>query len=52
MTKEQKSKNMRAVKNKSSQIEKLLAKELWNYGLQYRKNDKSIFGIPDFIFKR
>ncbi len=51
MTKEQKSKNMRAVKNKGSKIEKLLAKELWSNGLRYRKNDKTIFGTPDFVFK-
>ena len=52
LTKEQRKKNMRAVKNKGSIIEKLLAKELWDNGLRYRKNDKSIYGTPDFVFKK
>lgn len=36
-TKEQISKNMKAVHNKDSEIELLLRKELWNRGLRYRK---------------
>ena len=51
LTSEQKTKNMKAVKSKGSKIEKLLAKELWGRGLRYRKNDKTIFGTPDFVFK-
>jgi len=51
LTPEQRKKNMRAVKSKGSKIEKLLAKELWSNGLRYRKNDKTIFGKPDFAFK-
>jgi len=52
LTKKQRSKNMRAVKSKGSKIEKLLAKELWANGLRYRKNDKTVFGKPDFVFKK
>ncbi len=51
LTSEQKTKNMKAVKSKGSKIEKLLAKELWGRGLRYRKNDKTVFGTPDFVFK-
>lgn len=49
-SKQQRSKNMKAVKSKGSKIEKLLAKELWKRGLRYRKHIKKISGNPDFAF--
>lgn len=49
-TKEQISYNMRRVKNKDSEIEILLRRELWSRNLRYRKNVKSIFGKPDIAF--
>lgn len=49
-TKEQISYNMRQVKNKDSAIELILRKELWNRGLRYRKNVKSVYGKPDIAF--
>lgn len=49
-TKEQISYNMRHVKNKDSEIEKALRKELWARGLRYRKNVNKIFGKPDIVF--
>lgn len=52
LTKEQRERNMRAVKNKGSKIEVLLGKELWKRGWRYRKNDKTVFGKPDFVFKK
>lgn len=52
LTKEQRRKNMQAVKNKGSKIEILLGKELWKRNLRYRKNYKSVFGKPDFVFKK
>ena len=52
LTKEQRKKNMQAVKNKNSLIEIVLGKALWSLGLRYRKNDKSVFGKPDFTFKK
>ena len=52
LTKEQRRKNMQAVKNKGSKIENLLGKEMWKDGLRYRKNDKTVFGKPDFTFKK
>ena len=50
-TPEQRRKNMQAVKNKNSEIELLLRKALWNKGIRYRKNVKTIFGHPDIAFK-
>lgn len=52
LTKEQRRKNMQAVKSKDSKIESLLAKALWKNGLRYRKNDKTVFGKPDLTFKK
>ena len=49
-TPEQRRKNMQAVKNKDSQIELLLRKELWARGLRYRKNVNRIYGKPDIVF--
>lgn len=49
-TKEQISKNMKAVHNKDSEIELLLRKELWNRGLRYRKNYRGLIGKPDIVF--
>jgi DNA mismatch endonuclease Vsr len=52
LTKEQRRKNMQAVKSKGSKIETKLGKELWKRGLRYRKNDKTVFGKPDFTIKK
>ena len=52
LTREQRSKNMRAIKDKDTKIERILGKTLWARGLRYRKNDKSVFGKPDFTFKK
>lgn len=49
-TEEQRHRNMQAVKNKDSEIELLLRKELWSRGLRYRKNSKRVFGHPDIVF--
>lgn len=49
-TREQRRKNMQAIKSKDSLIEKILRKELWSRGLRYRKNVKSIYGHPDIAF--
>lgn len=52
LTKEQRRKNMQAIKSKGSKEEVLLAKTLWHRGHRYRKNDKTVFGKPDLTFKR
>ncbi len=49
-TPEQRRKNMQAVKNKDSEIELLLRRELWSRGLRYRKNSSKVFGHPDIVF--
>lgn len=49
-TPEQVSYNMKQIKNKGSEIEVLLQKELWRRGLRYRKNVKKIEGKPDIAF--
>ncbi len=50
LTPEQRHKNMQAIKNKDSEIELRLRKELWRRGLRYRKNVKNVFGHPDIAF--
>lgn len=49
-TQEQISYNMRQVKNKDSEIECLLRKELWARRIRYRKNVTKITGKPDIVF--
>ena len=49
-TKEQISYNMSRVKNKDSQIEITLRKELWARGIRYRKNVGKVIGKPDIAF--
>ncbi|HMS40931.1 MAG TPA: very short patch repair endonuclease [Pyrinomonadaceae bacterium] len=52
LTKEQRRRNMQAVKSTGSKIETALAKGLWAKGFHYRKNDKTVFGKPDLTFKK
>lgn len=52
LTKEQRRRNMQAVKSSGSKIELALGKALWNKGYRYRKNNKKVFGKPDFTFKK
>lgn len=49
-TPEQRTKNMKAIKNKGSKIEIMLQKELWHRGLRYRKNATNVYGKPDIVF--
>jgi DNA mismatch endonuclease, patch repair protein len=51
-TPEQRSKNMSAVKSTGTSFEKSLGKALWQAGYRYRKNNKTVFGKPDFTFKQ
>ena len=48
-TPEQRHKNMQAVKNKDSEIELLLRRELWSRGIRYQKNSNKVFGHPDMF---
>jgi len=49
---EQRSKNMAAIKSTATKAELSLGKALWQSGLRYRKNNKTVFGKPDFTFKK
>ena len=49
---EQRKKCMRANKSTGTKPELVLAKAMWALGLRYRKNSGSIFGKPDFSFKK
>jgi DNA (cytosine-5)-methyltransferase 1 len=52
LNKEQRRKNMQAIKSTGTKAEVLLAKTLYARGFRYRKNDKSIYGTPDLVFKK
>lgn len=52
LTKEQRSKNMKAVKCKDSKIELNLRKALWGKGYRYRKNCKFLEGKPDIVLTK
>lgn len=43
---------MSAVKSTGTSFEVALGKALWQEGLRYRKNNKTVFGKPDFTFKK
>lgn len=45
------SRTAKKIKSKNTKIERMLGKALWSMGLRYRKNDKTVFGKPDFVFK-
>lgn len=42
---------MAANKSKGTKLELLFGKLLWNAGIRYRKNDKTVFGKPDFVIR-
>lgn len=46
------SENMSRIRSKNITIEVLLGKTMWYLGLRYRKYESSVFGKPDFVFKR
>lgn len=46
------SRTAKKIKSKDTKIELLMGKALWHKGMRYRKNDKTVFGKPDFVFKR
>lgn len=52
LTPEQRKKCMQSNKSKGTKPELALAKAMWALGLRYRKNSGSIFGKPDFSFKK
>ncbi|PKH10676.1 MULTISPECIES: very short patch repair endonuclease [Planomicrobium] len=51
ITKEQRSKNMSAIRS-ISKLEDKISKALWNRGLRLRRNVVSLYGKPDFALKK
>jgi len=51
MTKEQRRKNMQAIKS-ISKLEEIVSKELWKKGFRFRRNTKDLFGKPDISIKK
>ena len=51
ISKEVRSRNMAAIRS-VSKLEDKVSRELWKKGLRYRRNDKSLFGKPDFAIKK
>jgi len=49
LTKQQRRKNMQAIKSSGTGLEKMLGKSLWRSGLRYRKNYSKLPGKPDFV---
>jgi DNA mismatch endonuclease (patch repair protein) len=43
---------MQAIRSTKTKIEVVLGKELWSRGYRYRRNNKTVFGKPDFTFKK
>ena len=52
LTPEQRSKLMSAIRSTNTKDEVHLAKALWALGYRYRRNNKTVFGKPDFTFKK
>ncbi|ARI75652.1 very short patch repair endonuclease [Halobacillus mangrovi] len=51
MSKEQRRKNMKAIKS-VSKLEKIVSSELWKKGYRFRRNTKSLTGKPDISIKK
>jgi len=52
LTKQQRSKNMKAIKSTNTKIEVTLRQALWQKGVRYRKNVKDVLGAPDICIKK
>lgn len=52
LTKEQRRKNMSAIKSTHTKMEDKVCYALWNKGLRFRKNVKTLPGKPDIVIKK
>lgn len=52
LTKDQRRKNMQHIKPYDTKIEIILRKALWQKGIRYRKNYKSLPGTPDIVITK
>src|SRR5712675_2376251 len=51
LTKEQRHKNMQAIRSGGTKGEVALSRLLWAKRYRFRKNNRSVFGKPDLTFK-
>lgn len=52
LTKDQRRRNMQAIKSRDTSIEIMLRKTLWKSGIRYRKNLSSVPGKPDIAITK
>lgn len=52
LTKEQRRRNMQAIRSKDTSIEIVLRQALWKKGIRYRKNYKMLAGRPDIVITK
>lgn len=52
LTKEQRKKNMTAIKCSNTTIENKVCTDLWKLGYRFRKNVKNLVGKPDIAIKK
>lgn len=52
LTREQRTKNMRNIRSANTKPERLIAKELRKRKIYFAAHVKTIFGKPDFVFRR
>lgn len=52
ISKEDRSKNMRAVRSKNTLMENKVSTELWKRGYRFRRNVKDLEGKPDIAIKK
>lgn len=52
LTKEQRRKNMQAIRSSDTSIEIKVSKDLWKKGFRIRKNCEKLFGRPDISMKK
>ena len=52
LTKEQRTRNMKAIKSSHTKMEDFICKLLWKKGLRFRKNVKNLPGKPDIAIKK
>ncbi len=52
LTREQRSRNMKRIRSKNTEIERMLRRELWHRGYRYRKNYGMLPGKPDIALTK
>lgn len=52
LTKEQRTKNMKAIRSSNTKLENRVTKALWKRGLRFRKNVKNLPGKPDIAIAK